>query len=103
MLPVSVSATGAVHLGSRVVCDGFSYSAKIRVQSHIHVDHMSDFDASKGFQDLIMTAATRDLLIAERNADLEYRENIKTLRYDEEMELEGERIRLVSSGHMLGS
>jgi putative mRNA 3-end processing factor len=64
---------------------------------------MTEFDTSKGFQDLLMTEPTRDLLIAERNADLEYRENIKTLQFGQEAIFDGDRIKLISGGHILGS
>ena len=37
---------------------------------------------SKGFQDLYMSEATRSLLIAEFNADLEYRENIIAVSHE---------------------
>ena len=65
---------------------------------------MGDFDKSKGMQDLFMSPETRALLIAERNADLEYRDNLIPVRRDGDYELEdGSRLSLLPSGHMLGS
>lgn len=101
--PIDVSATGAVHLGPRVVCDGFAFDAKVRVQSHIHVDHMDSFEASKGFQDLVMSEPTREFLVAERNADIPYRENIKTMELGTSREFGGDCLTLLHSGHMLGA
>ena len=52
--PIDVSMpSGAVSLGPNVVCDGFLLSAKVRVQTHIHIDHMDSFETSKGQQQII--------------------------------------------------
>lgn len=101
--PIDVSASGAVHLGSSIVCDGFVYGAPVRVQTHIHEDHMDGFDSSKGFQDILMSEATRSLLIAERDADLPLRENFLGLRLCTPFPCCGETIELCPSGHMLGA
>jgi putative mRNA 3-end processing factor len=100
---IDVTAGGAVHLGNDIACDGFAYGAKARVQSHIHEDHMDEFDSSKGFQQIFMSDATRSLLIAERNADLPIRDNVIALRDGEPADFADSRITLLSSGHMLGS
>ena len=47
---IDVSAGGAVHLGTEITCDGFSFESKARIQTHTHEDHMDEFDSSKGFQ-----------------------------------------------------
>jgi putative mRNA 3-end processing factor len=101
--PIDVSAEGAVHLGNEVVCDGFHYAAKIRVQTHVHTDHMTHFDRSKGLQDVVMTRETRDLLVAEKNADLPYRDNIIALSAGESVATGNSTVRLLPNGHMLGS
>lgn len=103
MCEVDVASSGAVLLGPRVVCDGFQLGHPVRVQTHIHDDHMADFERSKGFQDLYMSEATRRLLIAEFNADLQYRENIIALPHGESFDCPGGRLTLFSSGHMLGA
>ena len=101
--PIDVNASGAVSLGLDVSCDGFLSDAKVRVQTHIHKDHMDRFDSSKGIQDIIMSEPTRQLLICEYNADLPYRSNIKTLSKGEWYETSNSRLSLLSSGHMLGA
>ena len=100
---IDVLGSGAVVLGDDVVCDGFHKDRRVRVQTHIHDDHMGDFNTSKGFQDLLMSEATRDLLIAEYNADLSVRENIFALTRHADFSVNDARVRLIPSGHMLGS
>lgn len=97
-------ASGAVCLGSNVVCDGFVDGYKFRVQTHLHDDHMSDFDRSKGLQDLFFSPETFALLVAERNADLEYRTNLHCVRRGDVHQLEdGSLLKLLPSEHMLGA
>jgi len=101
---VNVSAGGAVLLGANTSCDGFKTGRSVRVQSHVHEDHMKDFDRSKQFQSIYATRATRDLLIAERNADLPYRNNFIGLEYNKRVVMPGgEFLTLIPSGHMLGA
>lgn len=101
---VDVFETGTVRLGTKTVCDGYARGYPFRIQTHIHDDHMRDFDRSKGLQDLFMSPETRALLIAERNADLEYRDNLIPVRQGNERELDdGSKLSLFPSGHMLGS
>ena len=101
---VDVFENGAVRLGSKTVCDGYVMGYPFRVQTHIHDDHMSEFNRSKGEQDLFMSPETRGLLIAERNADLEYRNNLIPILPNVERELvDGLKLALIPSGHMLGA
>ena len=101
---VDVLEGGAVCLGSKVVCDGFAEGYPFRVQTHIHDDHMGEFDKSKGFQDFLISPETFALLVAERNADLEFRDNFRQLkRGDEEVLDDDSRVSLFPSNHMLGS
>ena len=103
MCRVDVTSSGAVLLGNHVVCDGFQRNRACRVQTHVHDDHMRDFERSKGFQNLYMSEATRSLLIAEFNADLEYRENIVPVSHGSTVGCDGGRLTLLPSGHMLGA
>ncbi len=101
---VDVLDSGAVCLGSNVVCDGFAEGYPFRVQTHIHEDHMGDFDKSKGFQDLLMSPETYALLVAERNADLEYRDNLHQILRDEVRILKDDsKLSMLPSNHMLGA
>ncbi len=100
---VDVSANGGIALGGKVVCDGFLANAPVRVQTHIHADHMSDFESSKGFQTILMSEPTKELLVVELDAELSYRSNVIAIPTGQSYEIEGCRIELVPSGHMLGS
>lgn len=101
---VDVFDNGAVRLGSMTVCDGYAEGYPFRVQTHVHDDHMGEFDTSKGLQDLFMSPETRKLLIAERNADIEYRDNLIPVKRGVTRKLnDGSELTLLPSGHMLGS
>ena len=96
--------SGAVLLGANVVCDGYAHGRAFRVQTHIHDDHMDQFDRSKGCQDVLLSPETLALLIEEQNADLPYRENLFALPRGEAFALDdGTKVTLVPSNHMLGS
>ena len=102
-LRCDILSNGAVCLGSEVICDGFGEGYPFRVQTHIHDDHMADFHKSKGFQDILMTQGTYDLLIAEHNADLPYRDNFRSIPIDQEYKIQNNsNLSLLPSNHMLG-
>ena len=101
--PIDVRASGAVTLGPDVSCDGFLRAAKIRVQTHIHQDHMRDFDTSKGYQDILLSKPTRDLLISEFNFDLSSRINIKALEPQVPYCFGNSSVQLLPNDHILGS
>ncbi len=101
---IDVLATGAVRLGPAVVCDGFAEGCPWRVQTHVHDDHMADFERSKGLQDLVMSPETYALLVDERDVDLEYRSNLHRLKRGEKRVLEdASQLLLLPSNHMLGA
>jgi putative mRNA 3-end processing factor len=103
LYPVDVSSSGAVLLGHDVTCDGFHRDFPARVQTHIHVDHMGEFETSKGFQDIFLREPTYRLLISELNADLPYRENIRIVEPGVAVRYRDSTIALTQSGHMLGA
>ena len=101
---IDVLDSGAVVLGENFVCDGYAYGREFRAQTHIHDDHMADFDRSKGEQDILLSPETLSLLIAEYNQDLEYRENLFPVSRGTRRELEdGSTVLLEASNHILGS
>lgn len=101
--PIDVLGSGAVLLGNQVVCDGFHRRHQARVQTHVHDDHMGDFDTSKGFQDLFMSEETLQLLIAEFNADLLIRDNLYPLPARTRHKVGTCWVTLIPSGHMFGA
>ena len=103
-MQVDILGSGAVQLGNIISCDGFIYGYPIRIQTHIHEDHMNGFDSSKGYQRIILTRPTLDLLLAiGNNADIPYRENVEVVPLNCPILREGCRIVLLDNGHMLGS
>ena len=103
MSRIKLKSDGAILLGENVSCDGFSCDSSIRVQTHIHTDHMVDFETSKANQDILMSLPTRDLLYALFNADLPYRTNIIALKNGQPHKINGDVVELLPSNHMLGS
>lgn len=101
--PIDVRASGVVSLGPDVSCDGFLLSAKLRVQTHVHQDHMRDFHTSKGYQDILLSRPTRDLLISEFNFDLPSRINIRALNPLEPYVFGSSSVQLMPNDHILGS
>lgn len=100
---VGVTASGVVLLGPDIACDGFHRDWRSRVQTHVHLDHMHEFETSKGMQDVFLTDATLSLLIAEFNADLSVRDNLIPLKLGEARQIGGSQLVLLPSDHMLGS
>ena len=99
---INISCNGAIKLGQHVTCDGFIYGSEYRVQTHVHDDHMNDFDTSKHFQTIIMSPPTRSLLEL-RHDEMPHSTNIIShpingiRKYDDIM------IEFKSSSHMLGA
>lgn len=104
---VSVEESGAIRLAPSIVADGFNFDCSVRVQSHLHSDHMGGFDESKGNGRIVCSKATRELLIAIRGNDLKYRSNFIGLEYGEPFEVDTPQgvaeVSLLPSGHMLGA
>jgi putative mRNA 3-end processing factor len=101
--PIGVSPDGGIVLGTEIICDGFSRDIPYRVQTHVHTDHLTHFNASKGKQDILLSEITRDLLVQEFNADLPYRQNLKSLPLNQNRKFGTSEITFRSSGHMLGA
>jgi putative mRNA 3-end processing factor len=100
---VDVTREGAILLGPDVVCDGFYFGPKVRVQTHVHIDHMKDFDSSLQFQKILATHPTYDLLKLIRGIDFPSRKNVISYNYEKEFNIGESSIKLVPSGHMVGS
>ncbi len=105
--PIKFSSRGGIVLDDRVVCDGFIYGVPIRVQTHVHDDHMIDFNTSKGNQTIVMSKQSSDLLVEEYGADLGFRTrpggNVRSIDVGPFIDVKGVNIQLLSSGHMLGA
>ena len=98
---IDVMGSGAVILGPDVTSDGFHQDRRVRVQTHIHTDHMGDFSTSKS-RDLVMSIPVKDLL-ARDHPDFHFRANIHALQPGETWSYGGATIALQPAGHMLGA
>jgi putative mRNA 3-end processing factor len=98
---VDVLGSGAIILGPDVTCDGFQQDRNVRVQTHIHSDHMGDFPTSKS-RELVMSPGVKDLLRRD-NPDFEFRPNIHALEPGMTWKYGGSAISIWPSGHMLGA
>ncbi len=102
MSRISLKDDGTILLGQQISCDGFACNRPIRIQTHIHADHMVDFNTSKANQRIFMSEQTRSLLCAIQNADLPYRDNVIGVAFGEREAVGAEEITLLPSHHMLG-
>jgi putative mRNA 3-end processing factor len=104
-LEMGVAFNGTILLGRNVSCDGYTDDYSVRVQTHVHTDHMRQFDRSKRRQDIFLSPATFDLLVAEYDVDLPHRRltNVSPLETGQITRVNGEYIQLLSSAHMLGA
>jgi putative mRNA 3-end processing factor len=100
---VDITKEGTVILGPDICCDGFSSESKFRVQSHIHDDHMHDFELSIGWQSFLVSPATLELLKIVKDSDVKYRGNVIALQNNEKRRFGNSEVTLISSGHMLGA
>lgn len=100
---IHLKSDGAILFGEGISCDGFAYDHKLRIQTHVHSDHMSGFDTSKANQQILASHETRDLLQALHNADLPYRSNLTSIAMDTCHSFSHCMIELIPSRHMLGS
>lgn len=111
MYSVFVRRGNIIHLGPDVVCDGSptktfkSASYGVRVQTHIHADHMCEWESSL-FRNVFMTPVTKKLILAEQTGSSEgHRSNLKDIPFYMKFKPEGtvSEIELMNSGHMLGA
>jgi putative mRNA 3-end processing factor len=101
-LLIDISYNGAIKLGQHVTCDGFVYGYEYRIQTHVHDDHMNNFDSSKHFQTIIVSEATRSLLEV-RHIEMPYSTNIISHPINGIREYDGLTIEFKPSSHMLGA
>ena len=100
----AVTQQGAVLLGKKVACDGFSETRPLRAVTHAHSDHLLGLRRSlKTCEAVIMTRATRDLISVLENPFSLHRDNLRTLEYEEAFEYEAEKVTLYYSDHILGA
>jgi len=95
---------GAVVLGNYSVCDGYVKNKSFHFFSHIHGDHIQNFETSLlNSENLIVSTQTRQLLIALRGDWLNLRWNLKPVDYRKNLAIDEDRVTLYPAKHMLGS
>jgi putative mRNA 3-end processing factor len=96
-----VSGKGTIVMSDSVVVDGYRPNFKCRVQSHVHDDHMNNFQRSKTAK-IICSPATKDLLILEY-PEMAIHANLISVDNESPFEIGDSEITLYGSNHMLGS
>jgi putative mRNA 3-end processing factor len=104
MFNVSVDKKGAILLGKYVACDSFHETRPLRVVTHVHADHILGLERSlKSCEQVLMTAATRDLIKVIKSPHLMHDGNVKTLDYEERFLYGDEQLTLHPADHILGA
>lgn len=96
---------GTILLGAKVSCDGFSWSRPTRVITHVHDDHLREFEVSLGYQEpILMLPATRDLVYAIKGPQsLRFRRNLVAIDAGRTFTVGSEEVTLFPANHILGS
>jgi len=100
---ICITGSGVIILGPDITCDGFHRDFPVRVQTHIHSDHMQHFETSKGLQHIYCSHPTRQLLVVEFNAEMPARRNVIGLDFGVEEKIRTSHLKLVPAEHILGS
>ena len=99
-----INKAGAVLIGKYLSCDGFDIQRSVGAITHFHGDHLEGFETSLGvYENIFVTPATKDLLIAVKGDWLKYRTNLTAIRYLKPFDYKGEKITFYSATHVLGS
>jgi len=101
---VDILKNGAVILGNFAVCDGYAKNRPYHFFTHIHGDHIHNFETSLlNSDDLIVSTLTRELLVALKGDWLSLRWNLKPVDYGKTLAVGEDKVTLYSAKHMLGS
>jgi putative mRNA 3-end processing factor len=99
-----VTERGAIFLGKYVACDAFDEARPLRVVTHAHSDHMLGLRQSlMRCESLVMTPATKDLIDVLMGPLFLMMGNVKSLGYDEPLDLRDEALELQYADHILGT
>jgi putative mRNA 3-end processing factor len=100
----TITHRGAVLLGKHVACDAYDETKPLRVVTHAHADHMMGLQQSlRNCEKVLMTKATRDLIVAMMGQFSFTNGPVETLEYGKAMQLEEENLTFFPADHILGS
>ena len=95
---------GAVVLGNYAVCDGYEKQRPFHFFTHIHGDHIKEFETSLlNSENLVGSVQTKELLIALKGDYLALRRNLRALEYGKTQQIGPDKVTLYQAKHMLGS
>jgi putative mRNA 3-end processing factor len=99
-----VNSEGAILLGKNLCCDGYDRDRKAAALTHMHQDHMAGFEHLLGHcEQILMTHATRDLVIALKGQHLRFRRNLIGLDCEKPAPVEDDKVTFYPNGHILGA
>lgn len=104
LLKANVDKRGAILLGKYVACDAYHETRPLRVVTHVHADHLLGLQRSlKNCEQVLMTAATKDLIKVIKSSTSLDNGKVKTLGYGEPFLYDDERLTLYPADHVLGA
>lgn len=91
-------------MGKYLSCDGFDEKRSAGIFTHFHGDHIENLETCLQFyEDIFVTPATRDVLIAIKGDFLKIKRNLKAQNFLEPFDYRDERITFYPTEHTLGS
>jgi len=100
----SINNNGAVLIGKYLSCDCFDEDRTAGAITHFHGDHIRKLESCLQFyDDIFVTHATRDVLIAIKGDWLKYRSNLKAVECMNTFDYRDEKITFYPVVHTLGS
>jgi Cft2 family RNA processing exonuclease len=101
---VDIRKDRTILLGKNIMVDGHDLKRKVAVITHAHGNACWGLEELLGScENIFMSNATKDLLIAQKGTYLELRRNIKAIDYDSPQRVEGTKLVLRKARHILGS
>jgi putative mRNA 3-end processing factor len=100
---IKISSRGARILTKEVVCDGFYFNSRYRIQTHAHSDHTNKFATSLS-KEVVATKPTLQILEVNHSIPLLlHRKNVHELSIGKEIEFDDCKIEFKDAMHMVGS
>lgn len=98
----SIAVDGTIVMGRNIICDGFMHQRENSVFTHIHEDHVRNYESSLGLCSVYVTKETKELLLKVKDQTPPHN-NLFGVDYGEAIEYDEETITLFPTKHILGS